>query len=224
MTPSCFEVRESDGYINATKLAQAAGKFWGHYNENAKHQVYLAKLAKELNIPLNQLVLSQRGGSRYKQGTWIHPQVATHFACWVSIDFSIRVLGWMEQAKKEVPRIALEYVTAMSNLTCDDGNTCMERIVRDALALKCNGKVEVECKHGFIDILTDDELIEVKHVSGYKHALGQVLAYSKSFPTRSLRIHLFGTEDELKPDLIELCESLCNEYNIRVTHECAIQA
>ena len=44
MTASCFEVRESDGYINATKLAQAAGKFWGHYNENAKHQVYLAKL------------------------------------------------------------------------------------------------------------------------------------------------------------------------------------
>ena len=124
----------------------------------------------------------------------------------------------LDGASKE--RGALEYVTAMSNLTCDDGNTCMERIVRDALALKCNGKIEVECKHGFIDILSDDELIEVKHVSGYKHALGQVLAYSKSFSTRSLRIHLFGTEDELKPDLIELCESLCKEYNIQVTHEC----
>ena len=100
----------------------------------------------------------------------------------------------------------------------DDNNSDnMERIVRDALVLKCNGKVEVESKHGFIDILSDDELIEVKHVSGYKHALGQVF---KSFPTRSLRIHLFGTEDALKPELIELCESLCKEYNIRVTHEC----
>jgi hypothetical protein len=218
MDTSCFEIRESDGYVNATKLAQAAGKLWAHYKTNMSSRTFLNKLALKIQIPVAQLVLNQRGGSRYNQGTWVHPYVATHFATWVSSDFAVCVSGWIEEAKANDPRIAQEYVTAMLNLTADE-NATPESIIRDALAQELDGETEVSCTHGYIDVLTSDELIEVKHVSRYTHAFGQILAYSKSFPTKKLRIHLFGTAEELKPELIDRCKALCDEYKINVTHE-----
>lgn len=71
---------------------------------------------------------------------------------------------------------------------------------RDRLAEKLKGKKEVHTKAGRIDILTDTEVIEVKRVSGWKGAIGQVKSYGSYYPNHSLRIHLFGklTEKRLK--------------------------
>jgi KilA-N domain len=38
------EFRKSDGFVNATKMAQAGGKQWSHYFENAGTQQFLNSL------------------------------------------------------------------------------------------------------------------------------------------------------------------------------------
>ncbi|NJL43014.1 MAG: hypothetical protein HC935_05970 [Pseudanabaena sp. SU_2_4] len=87
---------------------------------------------------------------------------------------------------------------------------------RDRLADKLKGKVEVNTEAGRIDILTDTELIEVKRVSGWKGAIGQVKTYGRYYPNHSKRIHLFGklTERGLK-----MIQGVCQSEGILVTYE-----
>jgi hypothetical protein len=46
---------------------------------------------------------------------------------------------------------------------------------------------------GFIDVLSDTEVIEVKAFDDWKHALGQVLVYAANYPGYGMRLHLFDT-------------------------------
>jgi hypothetical protein len=55
------------------------------------------------------------------------------------------------------------------------------------------GLSEIETPLGYIDLLTDEYLVEFKIYTGAKSALGQVLAYSHFIkPKRKLLIVLFG--------------------------------
>ena len=51
---------------------------------------------------------------------------------------------------------------------------------RDKLASQLQGKTEVKTPVGRIDILTKTQLIEVKRVSGWKSAIGQVKSYLRT--------------------------------------------
>lgn len=64
----------------------------------------------------------------------------------------------------------------------DISSRVKERSVRDALALIVGGKTEQERPVGFIDVLSDTEVIEVKHYTLCKHGLGQVLSYQLHYP------------------------------------------
>ena len=44
---------------------------------------------------------------------------------------------------------------------------------------------------GFIDMLTPEELIEIKVIYEWKAGVGQLLSYLTSYPDRKLRLHLF---------------------------------
>ena len=91
-----------------------------------------------------------------------------------------------------------------------------EITVRDCLASKLNGQVEVSTPVGSIDILTSSEVIEVKKVNLWKTALGQVLAYSNYYPEHNKRIHLFG---KARPEYIELAKQHCYVYGVEVSYE-----
>lgn len=93
-----------------------------------------------------------------------------------------------------------------------------ERTVVDNLIKreKLKGQTEVKALFGLIDILTDTQLIEVKEFRGYKSAIGQLIAYSKSYPKHRLRLHLFG---DINHDRLKDITALCEEYNIKVTTE-----
>lgn len=54
------------------------------------------------------------------------------------------------------------------------------------------GKSEVETPLGYIDLLTDEYIIEFKHYTGAKAALGQVLAYSEFVKRKKKMVVLFG--------------------------------
>lgn len=65
---------------------------------------------------------------------------------------------------------------------------------------------------GYIDILTVDEIIEVKEGRLWKHALGQILAYSDAYPEHKKIIWLFDIE--INPDI----EKICTKHNVEVRY------
>lgn len=92
----------------------------------------------------------------------------------------------------------------------------IEQQVRHRLQSQLGGLVEVTTPAGRIDLLTDTEIIEVKHVSECCSAMGQVLAYSGFYPEHHKHIHLFGRDGEM---ISATAVTICFELDIAVTFE-----
>jgi len=95
-------------------------------------------------------------------------------------------------------------------------NKVTEKSVQIRLAKLLNGEMEVKAgDSGRIDILTADEIIEVKPVNLFKGAVGQLLFYKDYFEGRQLRLHIYG-----KPikNFLEIYE-VCQKNNIKLTYE-----
>lgn len=92
---SLIQQRAGDGYINATAMCKAAGRLWGHYQENVTTKKFFAALAADIGIPISILVQSIKGGHPDQQGTYVHPQVALHLAQWLSPEFAVKVTEWL---------------------------------------------------------------------------------------------------------------------------------
>jgi hypothetical protein len=86
--------RRTDGYINATAMCKANGKRWAKFRESAQCEAYMQALAAEDRISVFALVDSQRGGTGAGGATWIHPDLATELARWISPAFSVFVNRW----------------------------------------------------------------------------------------------------------------------------------
>lgn len=84
------------------------------------------------------------------------------------------------------------------------------------LSVSLNGKREISTLAGNIDILTQTEVIEVKTVSMWKAALGQVLVYGTFYPSHKKRIHLYG---ETQESFLEMVRQCCSKFNVVVTWE-----
>lgn len=91
-----------------------------------------------------------------------------------------------------------------------------ERYYRDKLARQLCGETEVPVEDGRIDVLTCQEIIEVKHIRQWKSALGQILHYGQYYPCHQKRIHLFGVDNEVKLPTIQ---HTCERRNVIVTWE-----
>ncbi len=89
--------RAKDGYINATAMCQAAGKFWGNYRQMQATQDFLDELAGSIGIPIDLLVHTIKRGPNEKRGTWIHPLVAINLAQWCSPGFAVQVAKWITE-------------------------------------------------------------------------------------------------------------------------------
>lgn len=91
----------------------------------------------------------------------------------------------------------------------------IEKEISDRIAKELDGKREACIDDGKrIDILTDEYIIEVKKDSKKLEAIGQILYYSKFYPDKIKRIHLFEWKEK---DIIykEICKSL----DIKLTYE-----
>lgn len=75
---------------------------------------------------------------------------------------------------------------------------------------------EVVTPAGIIDILSVDEIIEVKHWKNWKDAIGQVLVYGLYYPSHAKRIHLFGVAHL---SFAEMVEANAEKLDISVTWE-----
>lgn len=92
-----------------------------------------------------------------------------------------------------------------------------EQIISNKLSETLGGKREVvlACKKR-IDVVSDEEVIEVKQYKSRLAAIGQILYYSKTYPNKIKRIHLFDHCGQMD----KLFESICSDLNIIVTYEC----
>lgn len=87
--------RRADGYVNATAMCKANGKRWSDFRESDRCNEYLEALETKTGISVFGLVQSKRGG--LDAGTWVHPDVATELARWISPAFSVFVNQWFRE-------------------------------------------------------------------------------------------------------------------------------
>ena len=71
-------------------------------------------------------------------------------------------------------------------------------------------RLEVPTNVGRIDCLSNEELIEVKRASSWKHGLGQLMAYSHGYKNHKKILHLFDYQnrDKLLSTIVPICETL----------------
>ena len=92
--------------------------------------------------------------------------------------------------------------------------------MRDALASLVGGESEVETPAGFIDVLSETEVIEVKYYKQWKHGLGQVLAYQSYYPCLARRLHLFAHVGDVDTrNYFALAKNVCDGHAVKVTFE-----
>lgn len=86
-------------------------------------------------------------------------------------------------------------------------NTVKEREVRDALCRNLGAKTmtEVLTPSGSVDVLSENEVIEVKHYRLWKFGIGQAIAYGYYYPSHKKFLNLFAQKgDKRASKLIQL--------------------
>ena len=95
-------------------------------------------------------------------------------------------------------------------------NIQRELNIVDKMNIDLNGQREVNTPCGRIDILTKEQIIEVKEYKGWKAALGQILVYSNFYPEHQKRIHLFNIfKNNIELDIIK---EIYNKYDVILTY------
>ncbi len=204
--------RTSDNYINITKLCQAGNREFRTYHRSKKTKTFLKILSKELKI--DNLIKIEQTNSKDK-ATWAHPRVATNIAQWISCEFDVKITQWIEEWKKFGDNDNI-YIKEINNIIPENLYSTLEKEIQLRLQKELGGEIEVKTDAGYIDLLTDNEIIEIKHITNWKNAVGQILIYSQDYPTHIKRIHLFD-DINIKPD--KIIEERCEKFNIKITYE-----
>lgn len=88
--------------------------------------------------------------------------------------------------------------------------------IQKKLENETKGKM-CKCEAGIVDILTREEIIEIKQWRFWKHSVGQVLCYHIYFPRHKPRIHFFGKIPPIKK--LKAIENVLSSLNIIMTYE-----
>ncbi len=205
-----IRVRKSDGYLNATEMCKANKKLYGDWYRQEHTKEFLRELASDMDMEVAQIVEVKRGGSRYKQGTWIHPRAATALALWISPKFGVFISKCIEEWKAMSINNVNLYNEKIFNLEVSRSKQ-LEKKYQEKLHKELGGALEVETPVGFIDLLTEEKIIEIKSSKNWKHAIGQVLCYGNFYKEKKKCIYLFG---EIKN--IEHVRNICGTHDIEI--------
>lgn len=109
-------------------------------------------------------------------------------------------------------KTALDYENKMKNLGITENSIrcTFEEIFPD---FKSEVNIGSGCR---IDLLSDSALIEVKNISNWKHALGQVLTYKHYMPGHTPHLLLFGKAQSLRN--INEIKNVCNDHDVIVNY------
>lgn len=136
-----------------------------------------------------------------------------------NLDLKVVDIAEATNLQKGTVSKALKVLSAKEYINDDEGRWKFqlyqcdkpEQRVRDRLLAELGGLKEVTTPAGRIDLLTETEVIEVKWLSDWKSALGQVMAYSGFYPKHQKRIHLFSDKPisvDSIPHILETCVTL----------------
>ena len=203
------------GYINATKLCAQGGKRLKNWLRNDSAKELMKEMEDTINLSLenNQKIsiLVTGGNYGYVRGTYVHPDLIPHIACWVSSKFAIKVSKiineWVQASQENKNRYWNEMGDSFNQSKHINQNECKESQIRNQTAIEEDGSIEVETPAGFIDVLTNYKVIEVKTEYNWKHALGQVKCYGFYYPTKEKWIYLFDCKYENKDVINKICHS-----------------
>lgn len=212
VVPKVVVTFREDGYINATALCKIGGKLFGNWKQLSTTKRIIQILSEDTGIPIARLLEVSTG--RYGV-SWIHPRLALNLAQWISTSFSLEVSQWIDEWKEYDIQNKTRFSEALNRITPEDKNTQQEREIQSRLHHDLGGETEVKTRVGYVDLLTDTEVIEIKHASEWKHGLGQVLSYSRYIPGVARRLHLFG---ECSTDAKDI-EDTCKDFEVSVTYE-----
>ena len=206
------------GYINATKfcsLASDESKRFDHYIANARYKKLLEYM-KTCPHYRGDLSIQITTGINELRGTYLHPDLLLDLASWISPIVCLKINNIINEWRKMSPDNEIRFHKDIGD-GIKEGvgmfeNNNSESVIRDKIALEEKGQIEVKTEVGFIDVLTDTKIIEVKKYNHWKHALGQIECYGYFYPNRQKWIYLFDTteytDDNISTDLIdEICKS-----------------
>ena|SRR5579863_3804169 len=206
-------VNKNTGYINATQLCKQVNKSFRHWKETSKSEKFIKEISLQTGIKSHELFHTISGGKIIElRGTYVHPLLITHIACWCGPNFSAKVSKWIEEWKKNSLKNEIRYWKAVSNITPSNNSTTEKQIQRK-LHKKLGGEMEVDTTFGRIDLLTDDAVIEIKKYDDWKCAVGQVIMYSSDYPDRERIIYLFDVPDD---NILDVIKTKCKNENIKV--------
>ena len=205
-------IMNKNKYMNATKLCNNASKKFSNWTENSTSIDIITELAKYLNMDESELIKKNMSGSYDSRGSYVHPLLITHIACWCGPNFAIKISIWIEEWKKYSIDNELKYWDALKNIQ-PSKNLDKEKQIQHRLQKKLGGEIEVETDYGDIDLLTDDQLIEIKKYSDWKCAIGQLISYSKDYPDREKIMYLFDVPDD---NIIPKIKIICNDIGIKI--------
>lgn len=78
-------------------------------------------------------------------------------------------------------------------------------------------ELEVSTEFGRIDCLTKDDLIEIKDMKGWKHGLGQLLIYGKTYPKHRKILHLYSFKN--RGDHLQRVQAACQPFCVTVRYQ-----
>lgn len=210
-----IEQRAKDGYINATAMCQAARKNWNDYWRLNGTQAFLAELAADTGIPVSGLVQSMRGGDPWRQGTWVHPQVAIHLAQWLSAKFAVLVsrwvYEWLSRGSQPVtmPYHLRRYVTNQKNVPRGHFSVLNELAISLIGPLEAQGYTlpeymwpDISEGKMFAKWLRDEHGVDTTKVATYVHEFedGRAARPAKAYPNEWLAEFRFHFENVWLPE------------------------
>ena len=104
--------RISDGFVNATQMCKAGGKKFANWYSLVGTKELIRDVESDIAITASQFLdtnssISQYNfksvevikgnSSKFKQGSWIHPDLAMQLAQWISSTFARKVSKWMRE-------------------------------------------------------------------------------------------------------------------------------
>ncbi len=166
--------QRADGYMSATDMCNIGGKKYCDYARLKRTKEFLKALEVMMRLSEHELVHIIQDGSMKKQGTWIHPRIATNLAWWISSEFSVEACRWVDEWCSASDKNKEEYIKEINSLKPSRTNQ-RESELRDKYCKLLSADAEVRTGAGYIDLLTDNQLIEIKTAAKWMHGIGQLI-------------------------------------------------
>lgn len=207
--------RIDDNYIKITDFCTFACKNLENYFRSPRTKKFIRHLARKLNCSPEDLVRVKRGRNAC---TWVHPTVAKDVIQWASVEFSVEMCHWIEE-KQQTDEVFNDHVWQTACEVEIDHNSLEEHKVRDDLLQQRGGAKEVPFRmnslKGYIDLVTEDSIIEVKKIDDYMCGIGQLMVYSQQFPEKKKVLFLFS-HDSVDPQKLRDIQHVCLPYGIHI--------